>query len=181
VDFNALAPGPLGGYVSAIGTYTPGAIVSPDAFGGADQTRYISVGAQSNPITSYTLTLTGLQSYFGVYWAAGDRENRLSFYNGATLLQTFAVSDFSGGLSSAYYGNPNTGQDLSEPFVYLNFYGTAGTQFDKIVFWNNSSIGTGFETDNHSIASAVPEPSTFGLLLAGLGGIVALARRRVRG
>src|SRR5687768_2316191 len=60
--FDARPLGPLGAYVSPIGTYTPGAnIVAPDAFGGANQTIYPAVGAQSGAI-QYSLALNGLQS-----------------------------------------------------------------------------------------------------------------------
>ena len=120
--------------------------------------------------------MPGPQSYFGVFWAAIDGQNRLDFYSGATLLKTFSASDFSG-LSNAYKGNPNNGQDSCERFIYLNFTATAGTQFDRIVF-RNIDTSTGFESDNHAILSGVPEPSTSGLLLAGLGVMGMLARRR---
>lgn len=180
VDFNSLIPGALGTYVSPIGTYSTGAeIVAPNAFGGSNQTRYISVGAQSGT-TTYSLTFNSLQSFFGLYWAAGDAQNSLEFFNGATLLATFTTSQVNAGLSSAYNGNPNTGQDLTEKFVYLDFTSNAlGTNFNRVVFLNNGT-GTGFETDNHSIlaSAGVPEPSTYAFMLGGLGLIGLMVRRR---
>ena len=54
-SFNLLATGAFGAYTSQIGQYSPGAVISnPNAWGGAGQSLYIAVGAQSNT-TSYTL------------------------------------------------------------------------------------------------------------------------------
>jgi hypothetical protein len=180
-SFNSLPVGALGVYVSPVGTYQTGAqIVPPDAFGGANQTDYISVGAQSGT-TSYILDFNGLQSYFGLYWAAGDIRNRLEFFNGGTMVGNFTVADvlvaIAGPNFANYFGNPNTGQDGREPFVYLDFTSNAlGTNFDSLRFLNNST--TGFETDNHSVVAGVPEPSTYALMLTGLGLIVVAIRRR---
>jgi hypothetical protein len=183
--FDALALGALGTYVSPIGTYsTGGQIVAPDQYGGSYQTQYISVGAQSGT-TSYDLALTSTAFYFGFYWPAGDAQNHVDFYQGATLLASFDVGTISAGLSAAYYGNPNTGQNTAEPYVYLDFTSTdLGSGFDKIVF-RNDSTGSGFETDNHSVFNelipppGVPEPSTWLLVSSSLA-IVGLLKRRIR-
>jgi hypothetical protein len=98
----------------------------------------------------------------------------LEFYSGGLQVATFDVNTVTKYLSSAYLGNPDIGpfqgQDASEYFVYLNFTGTDGTTFDKIVF--NNATSSGFESDNHSVydkditkipgtvVGAVPEPST---------------------
>ena len=62
-----------------------GAIVAPDPYGGSSQTRYYAVGVQSGG-TAATLTLTTPQNYVGLWWPAGDGQNRLEFYDGASLL-----------------------------------------------------------------------------------------------
>jgi hypothetical protein len=41
-----------------------------------------------------------------------------------------------------------------------------------------SSTQNAFESDNHSYIAAVPEPETYAMLLAGLGLVSAVARRR---
>ena len=169
-DFNSQGTGPLAGSI-AVGTLSVGgSIVAPNAFGGsappAAGSDYYAVGVQSGQ-NQATLTLSSPQNYFGMYWPAGDTQNKLSLYNGATLLGAYSVFDIiATALSSGYYGNPNNGLDSGEPFVYLNFT-TTGTDFiTSIVFQNNQN--SGFEMDNFSIATGnitppgtvVPEPTT---------------------
>jgi hypothetical protein len=180
--FDALLTGALGSYNSAIGTYSAGAAISAaNAFGGANQTQYILTGDGSSA-TQYELAFSGLQAFFGLYWAAGDPLNLLSFYEGATLKGTFTVADILPTLSAAYFGNPNTGENSSEPYVYLNFTSTdLASRFNRVVF-QNTGAGTAFETDNHSVVNAttvIPEPSSWLLMAAGLGTVLALAARRL--
>lgn len=185
-SFNSLSPGNYSTYQSAIGTYTgPFAIVSPDAYGGALGSKYMAVGTQSGT-TVTTLDLGMDRAYFGMYWSAGDAQNQLDFYYNDTLVRQFNTSDVisfldTQGNRDAYYGNPDNGQDSWEPFAYLNFFGTDGTVFNKIVFRN--TLGTGFESDNHSVRteespicgtpiSTVPEPSSVVMIASGFGGLL---------
>ncbi len=179
LNFNALSTGAFSG-ATAIGTVSAGGtIVAPDLYSG-DATKYISVGAQSNT-TSYTLTFNGAQTFFGLLWNAGDAQNVLTFFNGATQVGSFNVASFAGGLGAAYFGNPSAtfkGQDGNEPFVYLDFTSNAAaTDFTSVVFSNNNKT-TGFETDNYAVLTGVPEPSTYGMLLTGLTALGLFARRR---
>ncbi len=170
VSFNLLATGMLGSYSSSIGTYSAGAtIVSPDAYGGANDSQYVSIGAQSGTF-SYSLSFFGPVDYFGFNWQAADNENSVSFYRSGQLVQTFTTADIFGSLGADYDGNPNTGANKAEKYAFVNFFGANGTLFDQVVF-NNKSGWTGFETDNHTIREnripgsevATPEPSTYAL------------------
>jgi hypothetical protein len=196
--FDTHSLGKFTSYTSSIGTYTSPnfAIVRPDSYGGSFNTQYFAIGAQS-ATQEATLSLNSPQAYFGFDWLAGDAKNVLSFYSGQSLLGSFGTADVftSGVLTPAYFGKPGSrNQDSGEPFGYLNFYGTGGTTFDRIVF-SNLSLGTGFESDNHSVygsqieppysgtpvgsINAVPEPAT--LASAGIAiGVGVLAYRRKR-
>jgi hypothetical protein len=185
-SFDSLPLGALGVYVSPIGTYSNGAtIVAPNVFGGAFQTQYNAVGVQSDT-TQYEVSFSGLRTYFGFYWSAADIQNNVDFYEGASLKGTFGIGDILAGLPAAYFGNPNTGENPEEAYIYLNFTSSdLASRFDRVVF-RNSTSGSGFETDNHAIFDelidppGVPEPSSFLLMSAGVGAVLAMAARRKR-
>ena len=191
----------VNGYSTAIGSFTsPGiAVVAANLYGGAGGTgNYFAIGAESGTTTA-TLALKGAEGYFGFWWSAADSGNSLAFYSGDQLLGTFSAASALSSLSSAYNGNPNSkfSGNTGEKYAYLNFTGTNGTTFDRIVF-TNAGTGTGFEADNFSIlagstavsgnvvsngitAASVPEPSSLAMVAVGglIGGGTWLRRRRI--
>ena len=157
--------------------------------------------------TPYSLTLTsdikGGVNYFGYWLSALDAGNYVTFYgsNGQVLF-TFDPQDVIDAIKLSanpglYYGNPNApykGKDSGEPFIFLNFFDTNGT-FSKVVF-SEVNYGGGYESDNHTVGhylttgqgtvvslihsvTAVPEPSTWAMMLIGFVGL-GVAGRRVR-
>ncbi len=218
VNFDGLTRGIFtSALVTTIGTYDAGggpayAITGADAYGGAgDKGNYMAIGAQSGSTGPVILTLNTPSNYFGFWWSAGDSQNSVSFYNGAQLLATIStaqlvalipndgsktVTTVNGSVYHAnqYYNNPNGG-DASEPFAYVDFIAT-GLTFNRVAF-SNASLGTGFESDNHSVASNViapptsdvmlqnlplstPEPGTCGLIGMALCGVALVARKKAR-
>jgi hypothetical protein len=211
-------------YNSPIGSYdattsAPFDVIVPDQYGGADdptnpkKPRYFAIGDQSGTSAPVSLSLNQPADYFGFWLSAADANNGVSFYNGNLLLARFSAQTLltflngSGGsvksidttktyTTSAYYGDPTQaflGQNKSEPYVFVDFVAT-GVTFNKIVFDNSNSIGTGFESDNHTISAApgtisgdhvyvgdlsvaTPEPAAAILLAGGLL-LIAVARRR---
>jgi T5SS/PEP-CTERM-associated repeat protein len=146
---------------AALGSYDHLLVRTADAFGGAGgkgtyMTVNTAINAGSQPTT---LTLATPQRYFGLWWSAGDPNNLLSFYSGSKLIETFRTNDVVNFINaqpnkSAFYGNPNNGQNKGEPYAFLNFYADPSNPsltFNRIVFSNVGS--SGFEQDNHTIAT----------------------------
>ena len=178
--FDSTSPGVYASdFASVIGTYTgtpsnPFAIVAADQYGGAGGTgNYFAVGVESNSSAVVTLNLYSEANYFGFWWSAGDANNTLTFLQDGVALATFSTANLVGLLPYSpnttviaidgsvystmdYYGNPGTGSDSWEPFAYVDIIAN-GLQFNQVQFSN--SINTGFETDNHSVAQGVADPS----------------------
>lgn len=195
---------------SSIGTYQLSstnklAVVANNIYG-TGTGNYVALGAQSGSSAPVTLQLSGAHSYFGFSWNAGDVNNEISFYNGSTLVGRYSTATITNILkkstvtalngstynSSDYYGQPSTHLNSSEPYAFINFIDSTGT-FDKVVFGNSGTTGTGFESDNHTIrttapsavssfvfvGSVTPEPGSVGLCIGlGLSSCLFLKRRR---
>jgi outer membrane autotransporter protein len=163
-SFEEFSPGfhstslPFAGNAS-LGSYNHGSIIKADSFGGDGGTgNYLGV-AHSNPTT---LTFTKPQRYFGFWWSAGGTQEleKLTFFSGNTLLESFTTTDVAKFISkqpnaSKYFGNPNNGADKGELFAFINFFAdpfNTGLTYDRVVLTEGSP--TGFESDNHTIASS---------------------------
>ena len=153
---------------------------SIDPTSGGARSNYVTVNPNTSlgGLTTSTLTLTQNQRYFGLWWSAGDTNNKLEFLDANNnVVGTFLSSDITAAIlrlptstQASYRGNPTqtSKTNTSEYYAYLNFFATGNTTFNKVVFTNIRS--TGFETDNHAVATsynnirgqnvAVPEPLT---------------------
>ncbi len=178
------------------GTYTNVQVDAANQYGGAGGNTNHAVTFSG---TGYTLdiatNLAGGVTYFGFWLSALDGQNQLKFFKGATEVFSFSASDALAFINSrpnasAYYCNPNPGrttQNCGEPYAFLNFFGTNGTSFDRIQFFQDPVAG-GYESDNHSVGQwtsitgdplgGVPEPSSWAMLIAGFGLVGASMRRR---
>jgi hypothetical protein len=177
-NFDSRALGAFSG-ATPVGTFSAGGtIFAADQFGGANTSQFMR--PQTAPVM---LTMPAPQNYFGVWWSAGDANNFLEFFDGATSLGVYNVGTIIPFLSSSYYGNPNppAGRNLGEPYAYLNFTTTGSEHITAVKF-----SGGNFEFDNISITeekitppgNSVPDGgATIGLLGAGMLGLAALRRK----
>jgi hypothetical protein len=137
-----------------------------------DTTNYMSIlGGKSE-----TLTFSGTQNKFGLYWGSIDSYNSVAFYSGNS--GTPFLTLFGNTLNAV----PALGFNGDQWGALTNAYVTfTGLSFDKIVL---ASSGYSFEFDNISYGSnldnvgPVPEPSTWAMMLLGFTGIGFAYRRR---
>lgn len=174
-----------------IASTTTGNAPGGATYGGAGGSgNYFDVNQQiSGNVTQSTLTFTNPQSYFGLWWSAGDAANTMTFLSNGQVVATYSTASVLSYLAQlpnpkSYNGNPNNGQDSTEPFAYLNFFANPNTTFNQIQFSNVG--GTGFEADNFTVASSytstsgtlisVPEPTAVVGLMA-IGGMFLRKRK----
>ncbi|MCU0920152.1 MAG: PEP-CTERM sorting domain-containing protein [Burkholderiaceae bacterium] len=135
--------------------------------------NFLSVGisgGQSGPIIVDLATAPA--DYYGFLWGSPDRYNSVEFYDDETLLKSLSGADV--------FANPNPANGFQGAFSngqYFNAFAGNAEQITRVVF---RSAGNAFETDNHAVM-AVPEPGSHALMLAGLGVMGLVARRRTTG
>lgn len=140
---------------------------------GADATTYLTSGStNASPGAAATLAFPGLQMYMGLLWGSVDRDNTLTFYNGATMIDMFTGHDVTA-LANGDQGAAGTF------YVNINF----SSPFDRVVA---TSPSYAFEFDNVAFSTrpiGVPEPGVAGMFVLGLlllGSGCWLKRREAR-
>jgi hypothetical protein len=111
-----------------------------------------------------TVTFAAPVSYYGFLWGSPDALgwNSVTFYQDSAVLGTFGGTMVPGG----------------NAWSNARFFNVSTTGTSKITFIRFTASQNAFETDNHAFITAVPEPETYVMLLAGLGLLGLMARRR---
>jgi hypothetical protein len=165
--FNFTGTGLFNGLITNTTTTFPLSHSQPKS----DATHYLAIGSAIvfPSMRSETLTLANDYTKFGLYWGSIDTYNTVAFYNNGNLVYSLSgsgVPDF----------NPNADAESSNPRNrYVNFDFQGGLSFDQVVL--QTTFRT-FEVDNLALAGAVPEPSTWAMMLIGFGGIGFFAYRQ---
>lgn len=201
-DFEGVPPETLTDEVDTpIGTYSgTGTVFTNDEFGAGGEAQYLAVAAGN----SVGINLDAATAYFGLMFTAGDEYNTFELRSNGSSVASFTTEDAINTIPNTpgyqvttidgtiidtvdYYGQPDTGDNPSEPYAFFHIIGTEGTTFDELVISQGSGAGSArFESDNHTVGPVpdiippnwvpvVPEPSS---LLLGLMGAGALFRRR---
>jgi PEP-CTERM motif len=137
-----------------------------------DSTKYLTTGSTVFPggIAVETLTFNSAYTRFGLYWGSIDAYNTISFLsNGQT------VASFDGGATGIAHApnGANGNQTSGDTNRYVTFLFTAGQSFDTVRF---ESTSRAFEIDD--VTAAVPEPSTWAMMVLGFMGVGFMAYRR---
>lgn len=170
-DFNQATPELTGNFSLVTGTLS-GAYAAP----AGDLTQYAVVPMAGQPRGVADLSLAGFGdaiSEFSLYWGSIDLFNTIEFYDGLNLI---------GSVTGADIPPANGDQTASVTNRRVNIRFDSGQTLTNARF---ISDGVAFEFDDVAISAfgngtgtAVPEPATWGLMIAGFAMVGAAARRR---
>lgn len=135
--------------------------------GGVFGSRFLAAGPSPNNDEPATLTFAGAGvGYLSFLWGSPDTYNMLTVMTSDGISQLFTASGLGFSVTD---GNQSFSQ-------YVQFFASAGTTITSLIF-NNVPQQNAFEVANFSV-TPIPEPETLALMLAGLGAIGFIVRRR---
>lgn len=133
-----------------------------------DASQYVSVGTSATP-QSATLSVLTPSNYVGLYWGSVDDYNN--------ILITYADSTTANVNSTLFAQlSPDNGDQGLLGSKYVNIF--SDRNIASITF---SSEQKAFEFDNLTVTAAVPEASTWAMMILGFAGVGFMAYRRKSG
>lgn len=139
----------------------------------ADSLVFDGFGGLHDPVESGTEIMTTDGMFSGVFDFSLDMSSLVSFTGYSNLpVLTFGLFDSTDTLVSGTVFAPNTFEN-SVTSVTL----AAGDYYYKAIAPMSAATGSMYSFE--STVSAVPEPETYGMMLAGLGMLGFVARRRM--
>lgn len=135
--------------------------------------KYLTVSpADGSPATLDFSPFAAAVSSISFIWGSVDTYNTVQVLSAAnTVLASFT------GTNVSALANGDQSAPATNPFVTLSFTGVDQTAARKLRF---ISTGNAFEVDNFVLTAAIPETSTWAMLIAGFGIVGVAARRRSR-
>ena len=115
-----------------------------------------------------TVSFSSGIGYISCLWGSPD------LYNSLTVMTT--AGNFAFTAAGLGFSVTNGDQSFSQ---YVQFTADAGVDILGLAFTNSPKINA-FEVANFSVTAPVPEPETYVLMLAGLGAVGFMSRRRRR-
>ncbi len=94
-------------------------------------------------------------------------------YPNTTRGTTITISDLSGNVLMSYAGNIGQMGNMPNSFDG-NWTSASGIRIE----WQDSAFNVGIDNITYQMTSAVPEPETYAMLMAGLAAVGWMARRR---
>jgi hypothetical protein len=132
--------------------------------------KFLAVGAGGNNNNESTVDLSSLEaSYVSFLWGSPDTFNFLT-------VSTNAGDYFFSSSSAPGISFPFNGADVGY-YVGFQVDGIDDMSIDSLIFSYVEAPQNAFEASNFSV-TPVPEPETYALMLAGLGVVGFMARRR---
>lgn len=166
-----------------------------ESYSGNPFTGYVTVGNGSTAITGWTVGGTSVDVISGAYGAiSGNSIDMLGSPGPGSLSQTLTTTvgqtyqlsfdlSYNGGsyknIGFSFGGITGTATATSATFPFYHFTGNylASTGNTLLSFASTGTGNSGVVLDNVSV-TAVPEPESYAMMLAGLGLMGAIARRR---